>query len=614
MEKADSAVLNGTEFLRNQIHQLQLNDCSQVLAQTFRFVFDIPEHEALQQFAAEFSKPQSDRDRGEFKKPCGMRTIRSIVDNEFDLASIVATRHVGVASHCDSDSYLNAQNGLQVREMRELYGDHFDSTGTCVRRNMPESADLFDAGSRASYGSLSPTTFRVEESDADRKVETLFLTALELVRAYKRPPFDINTISNEMKRLDPIYDVHSTSYGRFLELCKHMSAKGYLYLTRIGGIPMVKAYGSGTKDRSKNGHLPTMPPSRHLWVGSVGPTVSKDQLYSIFSAFGRIESVSMHSNMGYAFIDCFAIEDAMAAKENLQGAQVGEKRITINFAKGEPSRCICVSNLLDVSEEQLYNEFSAFGPLEALVCVPESKCAFLEFLRKEDSISAFYSMQDKVLGHRRIQLDFHKTRDDMKPELRWGRLARSAPSDMHFLRPAYERSVVRPASVPDVTALMQRRHSCQREKDASFYCAIDEHSLCCLITSILQEKKEVRLGELGKFLSQRTSGFSFQQQQGGLKGFVCRHAELFCMSRDVLDNPKIWLNPLAAPEALQPFMPIPSVGAEDWCNPYPNQHPDMFQPQSPSADGLLENAVSFVERGNFLPSRWSGISLLPDTF
>mmetsp|Transcript_27069 Transcript_27069/g.46672 ORF Transcript_27069/g.46672 Transcript_27069/m.46672 type:complete len:610 (+) Transcript_27069:131-1960(+) len=609
MEKADSAVLNGTEFLRNQIHQLQLNDCSQVLAQTFRFVFDIPEHEALQQFAAEFSKPQSDRDRGEFKKPCGMRTIRSIVDNEFDLASIVATRHVGVASHCDSDSYLNAQNGLQVREMRELYGDHFDSTGTCVRRNMPESADLFDAGSRASYGSLSPTTFRVEESDADRKVETLFLTALELVRAYKRPPFDINTISNEMKRLDPIYDVHSTSYGRFLELCKHMSAKGYLYLTRIGGIPMVKAYGSGTKDRSKNAHLPSMPPSRHLWVGSVGPTVSKDQLYSMFSSFGRIESVSMHSNMGYAFIDFVAIEDAMAAKENLQGAQVWEKRITINFAKGEPSRCICVSNLLDVSEEQLYHEFSAFGPLEALVCVSESNCAFVEFLRKEDSISAFYSMQDKVLGHRRIQLDFHKSRDEVKPELRSGRLARSAPADLQLFRAACERSAARPASVSDVSAL-QPRHSWQRDKDAALYCAIDERSLCALITSILEEKTQVRLGELGKFLSQRTSGFSFQQQQGGLKGFICRHPELFCMSRDVVDNPKIWLKPLAAPKAVQPFVPIPAVRADDRCN----QYPDVFQTQSPSFEDLLGNAFRSGEPGRFRPYRWSGISSLPHSF
>eukprot|EP00741_Cyanophora_paradoxa_P011428 tig00020556_g11039.t1 len=70
--------------------------------------------------------------------------------------------------------------------------------------------------------------------------------------------------------------------------------------------------------------------------------------------------------------------------------------------------------------------------------------------------------------------------------------------------------------------------------------SLSEALLLEIIRDALADVGEVRLNELGKYLTQRT-GFAFQQQQGGLKGFMLRHSDTFMMVNDLPDNPLVSL-------------------------------------------------------------------------
>eukprot|EP00276_Gloeochaete_wittrockiana_P004576 CAMPEP_0184656518 /NCGR_PEP_ID=MMETSP0308-20130426/16562_1 /TAXON_ID=38269 /ORGANISM="Gloeochaete witrockiana, Strain SAG 46.84" /LENGTH=556 /DNA_ID=CAMNT_0027093683 /DNA_START=199 /DNA_END=1866 /DNA_ORIENTATION=+ len=513
------------------------NNSRKVLASTFGFVLDIPEAEVMEHFGSEL-KDETDPNELEHI----FNGYLSLEENSKDRTSTSpgsantpgSLSSYGSLPSSPPLSSLGSSKGLPFQlsptsspfgsvTPSTFYPDFLDGTGT--------------------YLPMKLDSFQIHEND--RRVENLFLVALDLVRAYKRPPFDINTISNEMKRIDPNYDVRATSWGRFLELCKHMSAKGYLYLTRIGGIPMVKAYGNGTKDRAKPNHLPTMPPSRHLWVGSVGPGVTKEQLYALFAPCGEIESVSMHTNMGYAFIDFLHVTEAAVAKEHLQGALVGDKKITINFAKGEASRSLCISGLTDISEEELYSEFSVYGPIERVSFVPETGCAYIDFLRKEDSISAFYSMQDRIVGQRRVQLDFSKCRDmfDAKQDLRSGRSPRCIPE-----------SGLAISSLPaHWTASLQKRQALQQRLQK----AVDGigNEVVELSRYLLNERESIRLNDLCKILVQ--GGFNVHGP-GGLKSLLLKFPDVFAFTKE-LDNPLVYLR-----ERERILFDLPAVGASHY--------------------------------------------------
>lgn len=76
------------------------------------------------------------------------------------------------------------------------------------------------------------------------------------------------------------------------------------------------------------------PPSRHLWVGNVSQDISEDVLTEKFSKFGDIESVTVYSQRNYAFINFKKEEDAVDAKNGLQGVNLGGLAMRIEFAKG----------------------------------------------------------------------------------------------------------------------------------------------------------------------------------------------------------------------------------------------------------------------------------------
>jgi len=74
-------------------------------------------------------------------------------------------------------------------------------------------------------------------------------------------------------------------------------------------------------------------PSRALWIGNIGETVTEFDLQTEFSKFGEIESIRLLRHKTCAFVNFNTAEEASLALQQLQGKLIGSKPIKINFGK-----------------------------------------------------------------------------------------------------------------------------------------------------------------------------------------------------------------------------------------------------------------------------------------
>eukprot|EP01095_Lingulamoeba_sp_RSL-Kostka_P014151 TRINITY_DN608_c0_g1_i1.p1 TRINITY_DN608_c0_g1~~TRINITY_DN608_c0_g1_i1.p1 ORF type:complete len:344 (+),score=130.91 TRINITY_DN608_c0_g1_i1:929-1960(+) len=78
----------------------------------------------------------------------------------------------------------------------------------------------------------------------------------------------------------------------------------------------------------------TNPPSNSLWVGNISEGVNKQDLLKEFGSFGHIESIRILRNC--AFVNFQTVEQAATALDHLQGRQLGDMNIKINYGKSRP--------------------------------------------------------------------------------------------------------------------------------------------------------------------------------------------------------------------------------------------------------------------------------------
>ncbi|PKI36300.1 uncharacterized protein LOC116212856 [Punica granatum] len=74
------------------------------------------------------------------------------------------------------------------------------------------------------------------------------------------------------------------------------------------------------------------PPSNCLWVGNLPKKLTDAELTDLFRRFEPLEATS-RGNRGFRFVYFNRIEDAIAAKDALQGATVKERPIKIEFSQ-----------------------------------------------------------------------------------------------------------------------------------------------------------------------------------------------------------------------------------------------------------------------------------------
>ena len=76
-------------------------------------------------------------------------------------------------------------------------------------------------------------------------------------------------------------------------------------------------------------------PSRSLWIGNLDLAQTADDLNQIFCKFGTIDSIRMLPEKECAFVNFVYLDDALKAREALQGSRIGNCVVRIGFGKTE---------------------------------------------------------------------------------------------------------------------------------------------------------------------------------------------------------------------------------------------------------------------------------------
>ncbi|PKI36299.1 hypothetical protein CRG98_043325 [Punica granatum] len=179
-------------------------------------------------------------------------------------------------------------------------------------------------------------------------------------------------------------------------------------------------------------------PSNNLWVGNLSGEVTDAVLMELFDGFQPLDATS-YGARGYGFVFFKRTEDAVAAKDSLQGADLKGSSIKIEFAR--PARAckhIWVGGISpDFSKEEFEEEFAKFGKIEDFKFVRERNTATVEYARLEDAIQAMRSMNGKELGGEQIRVDFLRSQPIRRELLIDGPDSREyhgrgmGPSDVH---------------------------------------------------------------------------------------------------------------------------------------------------------------------------------------
>jgi RNA recognition motif-containing protein len=118
-----------------------------------------------------------------------------------------------------------------------------------------------------------------------------------------------------------------------------------------------------------------MIPSRSLWIGNIDDSCSSELLLDIFSKFGSVESVRMLPEKECAFVNFSKVDDALAAREKMHGANIGSTIVRIGFGKTDaiqdtqtmqPTKSLWVGNIPSLTKPaELGALFEKYGKVES---------------------------------------------------------------------------------------------------------------------------------------------------------------------------------------------------------------------------------------------------------
>ncbi|KFK35180.1 hypothetical protein AALP_AA5G250300 [Arabis alpina] len=157
--------------------------------------------------------------------------------------------------------------------------------------------------------------------------------------------------------------------------------------------------------------------SNNLWVGSLTTDTTESDLTDLFGRYGEIDRITAYSSRSFAFIYYRRVEEAVAAKEALQGVDLNGSQIKIEFARpAKPCKSLWVGGISpSVSKDELEAEFTKFGRIEDFRFLRDRKTAFIDFFDMDDAIQA-KSMNGKRMGGSFLRVDFLRSQGPKKEQ------------------------------------------------------------------------------------------------------------------------------------------------------------------------------------------------------
>ncbi|KAJ2009027.1 hypothetical protein GGI04_000793 [Coemansia thaxteri] len=100
---------------------------------------------------------------------------------------------------------------------------------------------------------------------------------------------------------------------------------------RIGANTVRVGYGKG--EAYASGDAQAMQPTRALWIGNIAAAASPDSLAAVFQQFGTIDSARVLSHKNCGFVNFVRLEDAVRAKQAMNGKPIDGSVVRIGYAK-----------------------------------------------------------------------------------------------------------------------------------------------------------------------------------------------------------------------------------------------------------------------------------------
>lgn len=150
----------------------------------------------------------------------------------------------------------------------------------------------------------------------------------------------------------------------------------------------------------------------NLFIGDLSRTVTEEQLRNVFSKHGNVLSVDIkrdkrtHNNLGYGFVQFATREQAMVAKQQLNGVDIGNRKIRIGWA--QKNTTLFIGDLDgSITTSQLRDIFSKYGDLvedETFVRAGSGRYGFVRYKHRSDAEKAKAEMNRKLIGSRCVRI------------------------------------------------------------------------------------------------------------------------------------------------------------------------------------------------------------------
>lgn len=241
------------------------------------------------------------------------------------------------------------------------------------------------------------------------------------------------------------YPSRNYAFVNFKSVEDGLYAKKGLQGTVLGGLAIRIEFAKGAK------------PSKHLWIGNISTSVTKEQLEAECKRFGAIEDVRILRERNCAFVDFGKTDDAVAAFENLNKKLFGTDELSVEYVKSqlhlrkdgrselhprsderstflqeeasaagssvkgtsekpkrdkdEPSEILWVGFpiCMKIDERKLHKAFSPFGGIERITTFPGRTYAFVQFHNVKSASRAKNVLQGKLFNDPRVSISFAKS-------------------------------------------------------------------------------------------------------------------------------------------------------------------------------------------------------------
>ncbi|KAJ2529887.1 hypothetical protein IWW43_004646 [Coemansia sp. RSA 1935] len=127
------------------------------------------------------------------------------------------------------------------------------------------------------------------------------------------------------------------AFVNFLRVEDAMRAREDMHAgARIGANTVRVGYGKG--ESYATGDAQAMQPTRALWIGNIAAATTPDALGNVFRQYGAIDSARVLNHKNCGFVNFIRLEDAVRAKQAMNGKSVDGAVVRIGYAKVPPAK------------------------------------------------------------------------------------------------------------------------------------------------------------------------------------------------------------------------------------------------------------------------------------